>query len=119
MDRETIEELEDRFRFPGFIEWVDMDYAYAYEGVILPGGKIMMGRWWRCGMFGVGDGMELGADGGPIEVVDDNEDEATDPMDVDGDDSAGPSDGAPSSSATTTNNTRNGKLERGPFVFWC
>lgn len=30
------------------LKWDDIDYAYAYEGSILPGGKIQLGRWWRC-----------------------------------------------------------------------
>lgn len=38
----------------------DIEYAYAYEGVIIPGGKIMMGRWWMVGASGEGQGRELG-----------------------------------------------------------
>jgi hypothetical protein len=38
----------------------DIEYAYAYEGVIIPGGKIMMGRWWMVGAAGEGEGRELG-----------------------------------------------------------
>lgn len=30
------------------LQWDDIEYAYAYEGSILPGGEIQMGRWWRC-----------------------------------------------------------------------
>ena len=47
----------------------DIEYAYAYEGIIVPGGKIMMGRWWRCAEAGFGEGRELveggGGDRGP------------------------------------------------------
>lgn len=59
MDRDTIEEIEERFRLSEFLDWNDIDYAYAYEGAVLPGGKIMMGRWWQVGLFGEGEGLEL------------------------------------------------------------
>ena len=49
------------------LQWEDIEYAYIYEGAILPGGKMMMGRWWRCGtVLGGGDGGE------GMEVVEDN-----------------------------------------------
>ena len=49
------------------LQWEDIEYAYVYEGALLPGGKIMMGRWWRCGtVLGGGDGGE------GFEVVEDN-----------------------------------------------
>ena len=49
---EHINELEDSFVPSAYLSWDDettqiIDYAYAYEGVIIPGGQIMMGRWWR------------------------------------------------------------------------
>lgn len=31
---------------PGTNE-IDMNSLWAYEGVVLPGGKIMLGRWWH------------------------------------------------------------------------
>ena len=49
------------------LQWEDIEYAYVYEGALLPGGKMMMGRWWRCGtVLGGGDGGE------GFEVVEDN-----------------------------------------------
>ena len=42
----------------------DIEYAYAYEGILVPGGKIMMGRWWRCAEAGFGEGRELVEGGG-------------------------------------------------------
>ena len=42
----------------------DIEYAYAYEGIVVPGGKIMMGRWWRCAEAGFGEGRELVEGGG-------------------------------------------------------
>ena len=38
----------------------DIEWAWAYEGVIIPGGKIMMGRWWMVGAGGEGEGREIG-----------------------------------------------------------
>lgn len=69
MTRATIEAMEDRFRSNYALDWNDMEYAYAYEGAILPGGKIALGRWWRCGLHGVGPGKELDAEGFPVDVV--------------------------------------------------
>jgi hypothetical protein len=34
--------------------WEDIEFAYAYEGIACPGGKILIGRWWRVGENGVG-----------------------------------------------------------------
>lgn len=139
MSREAIEAMENKFRSNYALDWLDMEYAYAYEGVVLPGGKIMMGRWWRCGLHGVGLGKELDAEGFPLDGVDGggdggagtggdangkgdgDGDEDGDPMDIDGQD--GPDAGAADSSTngprpnTTTHNNKG--LERGPFVFWC
>lgn len=145
MDREVIENMEEKFRLSEFLEWADIDYAYAYEGVILPGGKIMMGRWWRCGMFGLGDGMELGADGQPVDPgaaagqVDGHtahgvagagpvDADAVADADADADDGLGSkaaaaaADGTPGSGdgrENAPNVNRDQKLERGPFIFWC
>ncbi|KEF63169.1 uncharacterized protein A1O9_01145, partial [Exophiala aquamarina CBS 119918] len=71
MTRAKIEDMENRFRAAYALDWLDMEYAYAYEGVIIPGGKIMLGRWWRCGLLGEGPGKELNPDGGPVEPTDD------------------------------------------------
>ncbi|KAL2427001.1 hypothetical protein ABEF95_006400 [Exophiala dermatitidis] len=79
MNREVIEEIEEMFRLSEYLDWNDIDYAYAYEGVVLPGGKIMMGRWWRCGMLGEGDAMELDEEGIPVEEPEQNQD-PTPPM---------------------------------------
>lgn len=38
---------------------VDMDSLWAYEGIVLPGGKIMVGRWW-CPSDGEGEDMYSG-----------------------------------------------------------
>jgi hypothetical protein len=142
MNRDVVEELEDQFRFAGYLDWNDIDYAYVYEGVVLPGGKIMLGRWWRCGMFGFGDGLELGADGVAVEVADDDEEKEgkgkaagkggkkgvdDDAMEVDEENGGGAGNATtPATPATATATAtatvtpiRNGKLERGPFVFWC
>lgn len=123
MDRATIEDMENRFRAAYALDWLDMEYAYAYEGVIIPGGKIMLGRWWRCGLLGEGPGKELDPDGGPVEPSDD-EGEGGAAMDVDVDGGAGPSSSSQTANANANANTArppdvsNG-LERGPFVFWC
>lgn len=34
---------------PIAIEHIDYDDMWAYEGMILPGGNIIMGRWWSTG----------------------------------------------------------------------
>jgi len=38
---------------------IDMDALWAYEGIMLPGGKIMIGRWW-CPSDGTGPQMYSG-----------------------------------------------------------
>lgn len=67
LTRDFIAEMEDNLHPPEELAWEDVSYAYVYEGVIIPGGKIMMGRYWRCGPPTVVDGFELGdgADRGP------------------------------------------------------
>ncbi|KIW42097.1 uncharacterized protein PV06_05681 [Exophiala oligosperma] len=136
MDKHVIAEMEERFKRSEHMEWTDMDYAYAYEGIVLPGGKIMMGRWWRCGINGASSpGYEVDEQGaGPdnpdqsdeesdSEAEIDHGDDDDDPMDVDGG-GAKSHDGLGSSSATTSARAKPArkrfpKLERGPFVFWC
>jgi hypothetical protein len=60
MTRERITEMEDRYRDPAALRWGDVDHTYVYEGVVVPGGRVMMGRWWRLGAEGckMGDGDE-------------------------------------------------------------
>lgn len=68
---EHIRTLEESFSAAKYLAWDDgaIDYAYAYEGIIIPGGKIMMGRWWRIhGIEGLGPGREVGPDGVGVEV---------------------------------------------------
>jgi hypothetical protein len=91
-DRHTVEELEEKFRMSEHLEWNDFDFAYAYEGAIIPGGKIMMGRWWRMHQDGSRDSSEWN------DTIDD---EASD-VEMGGTDSS----------------YRFIRYERGPFVFW-
>ncbi len=67
LTRDFIAEMEDNLHPPEELAWEDISYAYIYEGVIIPGGKIMMGRYWRCGAPTVEAGFELGnaVDRGP------------------------------------------------------
>lgn len=62
--------LPPQFRIPGwqrmtmmkfFVDetGIDMDALWAYEGILLPGGKIMVGRWW-CPSDGYGNDMYSG-----------------------------------------------------------
>ena len=60
MGREWVEVVEDRYAEASGLSWDDIEFAYAYEGVVVPGGKIMMGRWWMVGAAGEGEGRELG-----------------------------------------------------------
>ena len=61
MTKEGIAGMEDKRK--EYLDWEDMEYAYAYEGVLLPGGKIMMGRFWRVGEAGLGVGKEVDVEG--------------------------------------------------------
>lgn len=49
----------------------------------------MLGRWWRCGIMGDNDGREVGDDGLPLDMEDEEDDDVEK------------------------------RAERGPFVFWC
>jgi hypothetical protein len=118
-DKATIEEMEEKYRLSEYLDWNDIDYAYAYEGVILPGGKIMMGRWWRLALHGEGEGLEWSDALGEVEEGD--------AMDLDGDGAVhdGEQNGnvAPNGTGSGNGNgagrSRSKKLERGPFIFWC
>lgn len=90
--KRRLELMEEKYRSSEFLDWEDIDFAYAYEGAVFPGGKMMMGRWWRLSMIGEGDGMEwtdaLGEDD----------------MDLDEEDRG--------------SRDRHVRRERGPFFFW-
>ena len=64
MNRRLIEYIEDAYSDPAALRWEDIEFAYAYEGIVTPGGKVMLGRWWRVGPEGMlavqGDGQEMG-----------------------------------------------------------
>ncbi len=130
MDKFVIAELEEKYSISEHLQWEDMEYAYAYEGVLLPGGKIMMGRWWRCGLNGEGSpGMEVDEDGQTLEdETPDDDGDGSGAMDVDDDGNGGVSgsQGASQTGAKAKANAKEKatvkrylKLERGPFVFWC
>ena len=67
LTRDFIAEMEDNLHPPEELAWEDIGYAWVYEGVIIPGGKIMMGRYWRSGAPTVVEGFEQGdrVDRGP------------------------------------------------------
>nr|KAK5443904.1 hypothetical protein LTR18_005165 [Exophiala xenobiotica] len=134
IDKEVIAAMEEKFSASEHLQWEDMEYAYAYEGVLLPGGKIMMGRYWGCGLNGEGSpGMEVDEDGQTLE------DESPDDGGSGGgsggmavsDGGNGGNSGSQGASQTgakakgtgrpkaKTPVKRHLKLERGPFVFWC
>lgn len=68
LTRDFIAEMEDKLHPPEELAWEDINYAYVYEGVIIPGGMIMMGRYWRFGPPTAAIGFEQGegADRGPF-----------------------------------------------------
>jgi hypothetical protein len=114
-DRHIVERLDEKYGMD-FLGWHDIEYAYVYEGALLPGKKIMMGRYWRVAMNGEGDGMEwthtmTGDEEDTVYFDMDNAD--PDAMDVDGEDAG--------VAATTEPEARERHVsrERGPFVFWC
>ncbi|RMD43930.1 hypothetical protein DV735_g1239, partial [Chaetothyriales sp. CBS 134920] len=95
MTRQRICQLEDLYSgaLDGQLDWSDIGYAYAYEGVIVPGGRLMLGKWWRAGETGSGPLQELDRDGFPLDDDDDEEEEEE--VDEEGD-----------------------RPERGAFCFW-
>ena len=57
-----IQGMEDALHEPQYLQWASIEHAYAYEGVVTPGGMVMLGRWWRIGPHGpwtVGDLQEF------------------------------------------------------------
>ena len=54
----AVEKGEKGVATAGAVGWEEVEAAWAYEGAVLPGGKIMLGRWWR-----VGEGREGGGGG--------------------------------------------------------
>lgn len=56
MTRENINAMEEAYSDTKYLNWEDVEYAYGYEGIVTPGGKVMMGRWWRIGLNGVVSG---------------------------------------------------------------
>lgn len=51
-DSEGEGETEDPFAMKGYgtanpFAYMDVDSWWAYEGVVLPGGEIVVGRWWN------------------------------------------------------------------------
>ena len=106
--RENINTMEEAYSDVFSLNWEDIEYAYGYEGVMTPGGKVMMGRWWRMGLNGEGvsDGYEVDCEGLGVKVVNG---EALVRVDDGGEGEDGGAEGR----------WRKSKgLERGPFVFW-
>ncbi|OAP55166.1 hypothetical protein AYL99_10866 [Fonsecaea erecta] len=127
LDKDAVEEMEEKFRISEYLDWTHIEYAYAYEGVVIPGG-IMMGRWWRLSMLGDGDSLEWSDSLGVLDEEDDDDDHAnadTDPMDLDADTGSGATgqnnedENGNSGPETARGATRHKKRERGPFIFWC
>lgn len=84
-----IRTLEESFSPAKYLSWDDgtINYAYAYEGIIIPGGKIMIGRWWRIhGIEGLGAGREVGPDGVGVEVRPVQDDSVSGSTDMDTED---------------------------------
>ena len=42
-----VAQIEDDGENPGNLQWSDIEFAYAYEGILTPGGKVMLGRFWK------------------------------------------------------------------------
>jgi hypothetical protein len=110
--------MEDRYcnAGSGRLEWEDIEYAYAYEGVICPGGKVMMGRWWRVGLDGAGvnDGWELDGEGCGVKV---EGGEGWVRMREEEGDESGMVVEVCAGGEERWRRSKKG-LERGPFVFW-
>lgn len=100
-----IAQMEDEWAGGEYLAWEDMEYAYAYEGVVLPGGKIMLGRYWRCGMAGEGPGKEVDVDGLSV-VVEEEGKEGMVEVEIE-------EEGMERTEKRTTKG-----LDRGTFCFW-
>ena len=111
MTRETINNMEEAYSDTRFLNWEDIEYAYAYEGVVTPGGKVMMGRWWRIGMNGIGinDGYEIDCEGLGVKVVNGESFVPNPDVEWDGENDWVTVEGIRKKSKG---------LERGPFAFW-
>lgn len=46
LSQSQVSVIEDYSHDPLDLQWTDIDYAYAYEGILTPGGKVMLGRFW-------------------------------------------------------------------------
>jgi hypothetical protein len=62
-----LEYLELNLHPDGQISWEDIDFAYAYEGTICPGGNVMLGRWWGIGADGLSE--EVRSIGGEVDLA--------------------------------------------------
>lgn len=118
MTVDKIAAMEDRYMSSGSgkLEWEDIEYAYAYEGIVCPGGNVMMGRWWRMGLDGAGvnEGWELDCDGLGVKV--EGGEGWVRRMDEDvGED--GIVEISAEQGEVRWKKSKKG-LERGPFVFW-
>ena len=118
MTRDRINAMEESFLDMKSLMWEDIEYAYAYEGAVMPGGQLMMGRWWRVGLAGMGinEGFEIDADGHGVEIrsgepwiriVTDEDDD----MIVDWE-------GLVDNEYLRRGRKKSRGLERGPFCFW-
>lgn len=111
MTRKIINNLEEAYSDTKFLNWEDIEYAYGYEGVVTPGGKVMMGRWWRMGLNGVAinDGYEIDCEGLGVRVVNGESFVPNPEVEWDGE----------TDWVTVEGMRKKSKgLERGPFVFW-
>ena len=111
------------------LQWEDIEYAYVYEGVLTPGDKLMLGRWWRVGLNGMGinEGCEVDCEGMGVKVVVDDGKDVGVPMvrDFEAEEAAAEAErlagnGEEGAKGEVKEKWRKSKgLERGPFVFWC
>lgn len=143
--REEVEEVEKGYYRDGGVGWEDVEFGYAYEGMVGPGGRVMLGRWWRAGEGGVGvgrgaevdyegvgvpdgggDGWELGLGG--VGLGGEGGADGGGGGGGGGDGAAGGVGGNVGGGNAAGNAAVNGaaaaaagttqRLERGPFVFW-
>lgn len=64
-----IHSINNSYSPTSLLSFSNISYAYAYEGVLIPGSKIMFGRYWRIhGDAGLGPAREVGSDGVGVEV---------------------------------------------------